>query len=326
MTVDPSFSARPSAASRWTECTLSLALADMLGLALSGKDNQAKTRGSKLHTLAFECLTNKLQLGEIEDATTRLYVSECRGFANLEQSVPLFYEPVQSGTVDAWDFREGTLYVSDLKTGQVPVSAAFNLQLAIYAQSIIAAYKLPVKRLVLSIYQFEQADVWTCEPHTIAALLAPAVQAYKLYKQGQYRHSLAVCDWCPVKASCRVANLKNLITMSKIVNIHPDTVITDSEKVEILAHADGIRKYLDALEAELLERYNDRQELLPGTKLKEGARRKVWKLSESELIAKYGATLTQVKTLTPAAALKACPSCAADIDEVRNSPKIVIAE
>lgn len=154
----------PSSSKRWLSCTASPAYITSLveqGLVQEGgKDSVYAQEGTEAHDWAGKVLLGQCKLEKVPKnfrPHIAAYVAvcmECEEGAGrksqrlVEQKVPLFYSPEDTGTVD-YAFlkmdKKGNpvgLYIRDLKYGQgVPVAAEENTQLAIYAQSLIEEHE-----------------------------------------------------------------------------------------------------------------------------------------------------------------------------------------
>ncbi len=107
-------------------------------------------RGTKYHELAAQLIN----LGEKLPRTNRtfnMYVNDAIGFKMKPEQI-LFYSENCFGTADAISFRNNTLRIHDLKTGETP---AHMEQLMIYAALFCLEYKIrPGEiKIILRIYQ-----------------------------------------------------------------------------------------------------------------------------------------------------------------------------
>lgn len=112
----------------------------------------AASKGTALHDLACKLIKLKVKLPD-DNTTLSMYVNDAIEYG-LRPEEKLFYSKYAYGTADAIDFKNGTLRVSDLKTGKTKVSF---LQLMIYAALFLLCYpEIPlkmVKKIELRIYQ-----------------------------------------------------------------------------------------------------------------------------------------------------------------------------
>lgn len=137
----------PSGASRWTECTASVPYC--LENGWTGRSSRDSDEGTRAHDLAEQILTAQNPVippgfEQITDYTDFCFTMHGRwgGKALVEQKVPLFYRPEDTGTVDFANIAPNRITIVDLKWGiGVAVSAFENKQLAIYAQSLIQEHQ-----------------------------------------------------------------------------------------------------------------------------------------------------------------------------------------
>lgn len=120
----------------------------------------AAERGTRLHAFAAECI----KLGQKLPRSTKTlnsYVNDAIGFG-MSPEILLYYSDNCYGTADAISFRDGTLRIHDLKTGETP---AHMEQLMIYAALFCMEYKQePVKiNTELRIYQSDAIQVYKLE-------------------------------------------------------------------------------------------------------------------------------------------------------------------
>lgn len=130
----------------------------------------AASKGTALHDLAKRLINMKVRLPE-DGSTLSLYVNDAIGLG-LRPEEKLYYSKFAYGTADAIDFKDGTLRVSDLKTGKTKVSF---LQLKIYAALFILCYpEIPlkmVKKIELRIYQGKEILLETPEIDEILPIM-----------------------------------------------------------------------------------------------------------------------------------------------------------
>lgn len=92
------------------------------------KNALAKQRGTKLHSIAADLITESIKLPRNKQ-TLNMHVNDAIGFKMMPEQV-LYYSDNCYGTTDAISFRNGFLRIHDLKTGCTP---AHMEQLYIYA-------------------------------------------------------------------------------------------------------------------------------------------------------------------------------------------------
>lgn len=96
---------------------------------------QAKERGTRLHSLAKECIDMKIQL-KGNHSTLSQYVNDAIGF-RMKPEVTLYFSDLCFGTADAISFDRNKLRIHDLKTG---VTTASFIQLELYAALFCLEY------------------------------------------------------------------------------------------------------------------------------------------------------------------------------------------
>lgn len=151
---------RPSGASNWVRCFGYAQLNARIGAPFEeDEDTEVREDGTACHWLAQQALegiehatdtvapNGRLITNEMQ-STVGEYVSIINAinawvYWNIEGKVPVsrLFAGVQDGTPDAWyfDHVNGVLYVLDLKFGFRYVDAYENLQLVIYALTILHA-------------------------------------------------------------------------------------------------------------------------------------------------------------------------------------------
>jgi hypothetical protein len=157
----------PSDSKRWTNCTASIAYQEANAHRVVDSGSREADEGTQAHDYAAEILMGKLAPMDLpEDFRDPVlsYTDHCNGLApqgeltNLkecldeaelgfdppthavfvEEQIPLFYQPEQTGTADFIAVTPDRVYVRDLKYGMgVLVTSQDNTQLAIYAHSVI---------------------------------------------------------------------------------------------------------------------------------------------------------------------------------------------
>jgi hypothetical protein len=157
----------PSDSKRWTNCTASIAFQEVNGHRVKDAGDIYADEGTQAHDWASNVLLGKTAPIEVPESfrdPVLAYTHHCNSLVphgeltNLqecldnvemgfdapehavfvEEQIPLFYQPEQTGTADFIAVTEGRVYVRDYKHGAgVLVSSQENTQLAIYAYSII---------------------------------------------------------------------------------------------------------------------------------------------------------------------------------------------
>lgn len=240
----------------------------------------------------------------------------------VEYRVPLFYasllppsaDPADAlGTCDAlvWNLRENTLHIFDLKYGKgVPVHAEGNTQLIIYALSVVAEMRdllgLP-ERVIMTIYQprcndgepaertvemlWEDVEDWWLRIDRAVTGIENDEEPFSLR---DCVPSDDACRFCPCAGFCaaRANELLGDLPVSdddEPVAASPEALTTEA-LLAIMRKADAITRLLKDVDAYLLDRAVSHGESLPGWKVVEGVKRRVW---TDEAVA-----LTRLKELT----------------------------
>jgi hypothetical protein len=201
------------------------------------------------------------------------YVNHCRSLITsgsvelIERSVPLFYRPHESGTVDFTTITDKGIHIRDLKYGKgVFVDSQQNKQLACYGQSIIEDLKdlgmfdfpldLPVTLEIIMPRHHE----WVDEPWvtTVGELedfcrveILPAVRRIEA-KDFTYVPSEKGCRFCPI---CRTCSARGVWLESLPSEMNPMEfddldapalgTLTDEQRLSIFRNAKDIKSFLD---------------------------------------------------------------------------------
>lgn len=112
----------------------------------------AVQRGTELHELAASLIHMGVKLPKSKK-TLNLYVNDAIGFKMKPEQV-LYYSPNCFGTADSISFRDNTLRIHDLKTGE---TKAHIQQLCIYAALFCLEYNFKPSDIdiILRIYQYD---------------------------------------------------------------------------------------------------------------------------------------------------------------------------
>ena len=135
-----------------------------------------------------------------------------------ELKVNLFYMPARNGYVDFCCVADDGVHIADYKYGQgVAVSAFENLQMAIYARSMIEQLKLKTQTVHMHIYQprVRQGDkqsTWTLDykelvQFTDDRVLGPAEDIQAKALTLEFRPGTKTCQFCPLEAVCGTSEL-----------------------------------------------------------------------------------------------------------------------
>lgn len=157
----------PSDSKRWTNCTASIAFQEANEHRVKDNSSDASREGTDAHDWATKVLMKQITEDTIPESfrtPVMSYVNHCNSLVQdgeltnlkacldeaelgfdppthavfVEEEIPLFYQPEQTGTADFIAIVPDRVYVRDYKHGAgVLVSTQENTQLAIYAYSVI---------------------------------------------------------------------------------------------------------------------------------------------------------------------------------------------
>lgn len=149
-------------------------------LVASYKKYRAAERGTELHAFAKECIRLRIKLPD-NSKTLNMYVNDAIGFG-LTPEQTLFYSMNCFGTADAIGFRDKTLRIHDLKTGDTTTS--FH-QLEIYAALFCLEYNImPDKiKMELRIYQSDECHIYNPKPVAIKNIMNTIINFDKRIEQ-----------------------------------------------------------------------------------------------------------------------------------------------
>lgn len=347
-----------SAAGRWRNCPGSVGLIARMqkaGTIPKKETSPFATEGTAAHDWSDKVLTGEIGIEEVPEAF-RLhlvgYIQHCQdlesdaigrgGRAYHEATVPLYYRPQDTGTLDfavvvpPTNEDPGSIEFTDLKYGiGVKVSATDNSQLAIYLLSLVGMLEneegidfIDETIVRLGIYQprhhsFDgEADVWETSLGDLRDFGAEIEADYKTARDAKprdlskFKASQTACMFCEAKGLCKV-RAKGY--MDVLVDFDDETKpalkVSGSENLTtqqvqfIIKNAAGIRKVLDDTEASERQRIENGGDLR-GLKLVEGKRgNRVWvneKEAESflRLLLTDGSYYQPKKLITASQALK----------------------
>lgn len=133
---------------------------DMEKLIESYSNFQAAQKGTELHRIACDLITNKIRLPR-SNKTLNLYVNDAIGFQMIPEQV-LYYSENCFGTADTICYRNKTLRIHDFKSGATP---GHMEQLLVYNALFCLEYHIKpenIEHTELRIYQFD--DYISYEP------------------------------------------------------------------------------------------------------------------------------------------------------------------
>lgn len=291
----------PSGAKCWTTCTESVGFIQRL--KAEGKIPEEQTsayaeEGTQAHEHASNILDGIEDLEDVPEGEMRKCVGDYVAFAErigkdaelvlIEERVPLFYRPEDGGTVDYAAISSERVQILDLKYGKgVIVEAKENLQLAIYAKSLIESqsdlYDFTEDTLVVMTifqprtYEGNPIKLWSV---TLAQLdeflgdiqkIADRIDAGMLL---EFAPSEDACQFCDAKGLCKAregfaanhvvkANIKAAEEFTNIEGL-PDgqdkvtlpTVdsLTDEQIAVVVEHGKTFEKWLKSVAAEAKKR------------------------------------------------------------------------
>lgn len=220
----------PSSAHTWTECTAQPHYIQQFEDKLPPNDTEFNREGTVAHSVvegrfmedaaAYEVKGFKPEMKTHAEA----FVAFCRKLQGStttqwwsERKVPLFYAPGSNGYIDFAAFTpEGDLIIADYKYGQgVAVTAEENLQMAIYAASLIQVELgiwSPYRMVTMAIFQprvrqGEPVTTWTLSYGELqqfveerVRLPASDIQAKALTLK--FAPGPKVCQFCPAAGFC----------------------------------------------------------------------------------------------------------------------------
>ena len=205
-----------------------------------------------------------------------------------EFRAPLYYLPSERGTVDFHALTKNGAHLVDYKYGYDPVESENNLQMAIYARSLIESMfdgfwmELPTDSypVTMTIFQprLEQDHVtWTTTWGELKRFtderITPKAQAILRGDPGVFKCGPKICKWCRGAAICDTYNNAMLEDFKDEVlevlegNEPPAaSTITDERLVQVFSNRDKLLNWIKEVEkfatARLISGKN-----LPGVKL-----------------------------------------------------------
>lgn len=204
-----------------------------------------------------------------------------------ELTVKLFYSASGTGKVDFCCVADDGVHIADYKYGQgVAVSAFENLQMAIYARSMIEQLKLKTQTVHMHIYQprVRQGDkqsTWTLDykelvQFTDDRVLGPAEDIQAKALTLEFRPGTKTCQFCPCESFCEARTKWLLddtpletITSGEVPKLPKADSVSDDVLSKLILKVDDIKKWLGSV-----EKYGLAMALsgkaLPGLKLVKG--------------------------------------------------------
>jgi hypothetical protein len=224
----------PSKAHTWTECTVALAFVKANEHRLPpDRPGPSAMEGTKAHTVAEYLLLGK----EPPKWATKEMLRHGKAYAEFchdvmgpkcdvirwgaEFRAPLYYLPSERGTVDFHALTKNGAHLVDYKYGYDPVESENNLQMAIYARSLIESMfdgfweALPADSypVTMTIFQprLEQDHVtWTTTWGELKKFtderITPKAAAILRGDPGVFKCGPKICKWCRGAAICPTYN------------------------------------------------------------------------------------------------------------------------
>ena len=145
----------------------------------------AKTKGTRLHAFACECINLKQRLPKSKK-TLNMYINDAIGFKMQPEQI-LYYSDYCFGTADAisFDEKKSFLRIHDLKTGlKVPAKLT---QLEVYAALFCLEYDIKPSDIEteLRIYQFDDVLIGNPTVEDIAPIMDKIVVFNKIIESIQ---------------------------------------------------------------------------------------------------------------------------------------------
>ena len=155
---------------------------DVKKLLLVYNNLKAKERGSRLHALAHDMITEGIK-AQKSSATFNKYVNDAIGYKMQPEQV-LYYSQRCFGTADAISFRNNLLRIHDLKTGAT--RASFK-QLYIYAALFCLEYSIKPGNISieLRIYQNNEILIEKPEADDILPIMDMIVEFNKVLEHAE---------------------------------------------------------------------------------------------------------------------------------------------
>ncbi len=312
----------PSAAKRWVNCTASVEFIKQNANRIPENESSVYAdEGTQAHDWAANILDGLNDISDVpEDMQPHVgayvefaeRVTTDKDRVYVEEKVPLFYKPEDTGTVDYALVSDERVYILDLKYGAgVIVEAKENMQLATYALSLIrnleGLYDFNDDTLVtLTIFQprtYEGSPVkiWAISLKDLRDFGRKILEAAIDIDEGnldvlKFAPEDDICQWCPAKGFCpsrrdQYAGAMRKVAISTLDDLSetdPATgepplqfpgfdTLSDKQIAAIVKHAPGIKKWLNSVESET-HKALEAGKHVEGLKLVEGTQgKRQWK-------------------------------------------------
>lgn len=303
----------PSKAEQWVNCLRSVSFIEENEHRLPPDEGSVyAAEGTRAHEIAASLIAfhtgykeNVWQEITAWDPELAVYVNDCLEIAKtagdvyIEQRVPLWYKPEDSGTVDFAHVSDARVVIRDLKWGMGEfVDHEENLQLAIYAMSLVVYLR---ETGLYSFYDDTTVDIGICQPRyrgeeklrtwvlTLAELeefceeiakSADYILACEKYDKSNlpFTPTEKGCRWCRAKSICPARNaalnegLPVPLAREDALALLPEievSALTDEQVSRIIKAAPFIEDIIKDARAFAFERAMAGTPL-PGTKLVQG--------------------------------------------------------
>lgn len=224
----------PSKAHTWTECTAALQFVkDNEHRLPPDKPGPSAMEGTKAHTVA-EYLVMGKPAPAWASAEMKRHAKAYAAFCHEEMGpkrdivrwgaefrAPLYYLPTERGTVDFHAITKTKIVLVDYKYGYDPVESEGNLQMAIYARSLIEAefdgWAEPLLpddfKISMTIFQprlEKDHSTWVITWGELRKFtderITPKAQAILRGEKGVFKCGPKICKWCRGAAICDAYN------------------------------------------------------------------------------------------------------------------------
>jgi len=306
----------PSKAHTWTECTAALQFVrDNEDRLPPDRPGPSALEGTKAHTVAEYLVLGKAPPKHATKDMLRhgkAYAEFCRELMGptrdivqwgVEYRAPLYYLPTERGTVDFYAITKTAIHLVDYKYGYDPVSSEWNLQMCIYARSLIEAvfdgfWAAPLAdSFPISVTIFQpRIDMdpvtfttnWGDLRRFTDERITPKAQSILRGDPGAFKCGPKICKWCRGTAICETYNdsllddfreeveaVLEYSSMGIPTDLPVVSTINDERIVQLFTNRDKLLTYLKEIEKFVLGRMLSGKKL-PGVKLVQsrGAHRK----------------------------------------------------
>lgn len=111
-------------------------------------------KGTMLHAFAAQCILLGQKLPRSQK-TLNMYVNDAIGYKMVPEQI-LYYSPNCFGTADAITFRNNTLRIHDLKTGESPTHME---QLMVYAALFCLEYRVKPNEIEMELRIYQNDEI-----------------------------------------------------------------------------------------------------------------------------------------------------------------------